>query len=706
MAINILDKHTANLIAAGEVVERPASAIKEMLENSADAGATRITVEIQNGGTTYFRVTDNGCGMSKEDLPKAVLRHATSKIATSSDLAAIGTYGFRGEALAAISAVCDLKILTKRREDTFGSVLHINSGEIIENGEAGCPDGTTIAASDIFKNIPARRKFLKKDVSEGIACLAVTEKFALSRPDIAVNFISDGKQKLNTAGDGNLKNTIYSCLGKEFAAKLIPLEYSYEGIDISGYIGKPETARPGRSMQNFFINGRYVRSGTICAALEEGFRAFCPAGKFPAAVIFCTLDFSRVDVNIHPAKTEVKFSEEKKVFEAVLFAVKTALNKGTSYASSYTPAQNEIVYPDRKEQSAAGSFTKPVASTMPSYIPNVATTDEKPKISSQKLMQGIGIDTSFLPHTSTETYRKLDENTAEEKGSETAKNAVEKEETEIEPKASAVPDFKNAFSDEFDGLTDAVTKNTAEPIFVKASVPTSSMDIFAPPPPRVELSNIVTPEKNDTQISFELVSEKEKIESITKKDEKFKVIGECFDSFILVEKDNTLYIIDKHAAHERIIYEEIKGISHGSSSQTLLEPIRIPLSTDEFEVVSENVEYFQKTGFSVDLFGTNSIILRAYPSIINPCDLSDIFTAITEKLLQGNGNAAGDIFDRALFSAACKAAVKAGQRNTVFADEEIARKIFSNDAILYCPHGRPVITEFSKDKLYKMFKRL
>ena len=302
MAINILDKHTANLIAAGEVVERPASAIKEMLENSADAGATRVTVEIKNGGTSYFRVTDNGCGMSKEDPPKAILRHATSKICTSEDLLAIGTYGFRGEALAAIAAVCDLRILTKRKEDDFGSVLHINSGEVLEHGEAGCPDGTTIAASDIFKNVPARRKFLKKDVSEGIACMAVTEKFALSRPDIAVTFIADGKPKLKTAGDGDLKNTIYSCLGKEFAAKLLPLDYSYEGITVTGYIGKPETARPGRSMQNFFINGRYVRSGTICAALEEGFRAFCPAGKFPAAVIFCSLDFSRVDVNIHPAR--------------------------------------------------------------------------------------------------------------------------------------------------------------------------------------------------------------------------------------------------------------------------------------------------------------------------------------------------------------------------------------------------------------------
>ena len=694
MAINILDKHTANLIAAGEVVERPASAIKEMLENSADAGATRVTVEIKNGGTSYFRVTDNGCGMSKDDLPKAILRHATSKICTSEDLSAIGTYGFRGEALAAIAAVCDLRILTKRGEDTFGSVLHINSGEILEHGEAGCPDGTTIAASDIFKNVPARRKFLKKDVSEGIACLAVTEKFALSRPDIAVTFISDGKPKLKTAGDGDLKNAIYSCLGKEFAAKLLPLDYSYEGISVTGFIGKPETARPGRSMQNFFINGRYVRSGTICAALEEGFRAFCPTGKFPAAVIFCSLDFSRVDVNIHPAKTEVKFSEEKKVFEAVLFAVRTALNKGTSYSIPEIQEENHIVFPEKPY--APNTVTAPQEAKMQStgsYIPNVPVSAEKPKISSGELARSLGVDTASLPKASTETFKEIDSK------SKTEEKAKIEDSNGQSPK---IPDFKNAFSGDFEGITDAVTKKKTEPLFVRASVPTSSMDIFSPPPKAEIPQTKAASSKEIGQVFFDLETEDAPKE---KKAVKFNVIGECFDSFILVEKDDILYIIDKHAAHERILYEEIKGISADSSSQTLLEPIRIPLSTEEFAAVSENKDYFDKTGFIIDLFGTNSIIVRGYPSLIASRDLSDIFTSIAAKLLEGNGHAAGDLFDKALFSAACKAAVKAGQRNSLLRDEEIAEKIFSSDAILYCPHGRPVITEFTKDKLYKMFKR-
>ena len=697
MAINILDKHTANLIAAGEVVERPASAIKEMLENSADAGATRITVEIQNGGTTYFRVTDNGCGMSKEDLPKAVLRHATSKICSPEDLSSIGTYGFRGEALAAIAAVCDLRILTKRKEDTFGSVLHINSGEIIENGEAGCPDGTTIAASDIFKNIPARRKFLKKDVSEGTACLAVTEKFALSRPDIAVTFIADGKQKLKTTGDGDLKNTIYSCLGKEFAAKLIPLDYSYEGICVSGYIGKPETARPGRSMQNFFINGRYVRSGTVCAALEEGFRAFCPVGKFPAAVIFCTLDFSRVDVNIHPAKTEVKFSEEKNVFEAVLFAVKTALNKGTSYSYEEKSKENEIVFPDR-------AYIKPnpqntVAAVSHSYIPDIPkASDEKPVVSQKEMAKGLGIDTSFIPKASTQSYRELDE---KKETSPEIKHGFEKK--------NSVPNFSKAFLEDYAGITDSVALSPKknEPLFVRASVPTDSMDIFSPPP-KTDIPYPQEPQIKESvsQIFFELDSEKdEKADEEIPSSSNVKVIGECFNSFILAECDDTLYIIDKHAAHERILYEEIKTAADGAASQLILEPVRIPLSTDEFSAVYENKDYFDKTGFIIDFFGTNSIIVRAYPEHIDSCDLADIFLSITSKLCEGNGHAAGDIFDKALFSAACKAAVKAGQKNSIFTDEYIAQKIFSSEAILYCPHGRPVITEFSKEKLYKMFKR-
>ena len=388
----------------------------------------------------------------------------------------------------------------------------------------------------------------------------------------------------------------------------------------------------------------------------------------------------------------MKFSEEKKVFEAVLFAVRTALNKGASYSVPEKHEENHIVFPDF----APTAKPLPQAPQMPqnkaqsSYIPDIPKSDEKPKMSVCEFVRQIGVDTSAIPKQSTETYRKED---LEEKKREPIK--------EPEEKSPRVPDFKNAFSSEFEGIAEMVAKPSNTELFVRSSIPQASMEIFSPAP------KASAPEvKNDApeigQVSFDLETENK---SNSEKAVKFRVIGECFDSFILVEKDDVLYVIDKHAAHERILYEEIKGIAKDASSQTLLEPERIPLSTEEFAAVSENIEYFDKTGFIIDLFGTNSILVRAYPSHISQSDLSDVFTSIAAKLLEGNGHAAGDLFDRALFSAACKAAVKAGQRNTIFRDEEIAQKIFSSDAILYCPHGRPVITEFTKEKLYKMFKR-
>lgn len=735
--IHVLDKHTANLIAAGEVVERPASAIKEMLENAADAGATRITVEIKNGGTTYFRVTDNGCGIAAEDLPKTVLRHATSKIQKPSDLSAIGTYGFRGEALAAIAAVSNLRILTKRREDESGNLLHVRGGEIIEMTDAGCPDGTTVTVSDIFANVPARRKFLKKDSSEASACLAATEKFALSRPHIAVSFLSDGNEKLSTDGSGILKNAIYFCLGKEFASRLIPVEYEHEGIRIDGFVGKPETARPSRGLQNFFINNRYVRSGTMCAALEEGFRAFCPIGKFPAAVLFCTLDPHRVDVNVHPAKTEVKFSEEKLVFEAVLFAVRSALNRGTTYDASSTeraavsPNDRKDTFPARG-QNAVGEDKK--------VLPDLADSLGLKKAPTHSTAQLFDLDAARksenIPHeTQAPTPDSVDN--ALLAGNAAASNdraesladkptptrsalsdTPDKNSLANQPKSAhsafpssfprddtqaSVPDFRNAFSNDVSGLSGGFspqpqTLEVGSPdTFTSPAIDTSALSIPTPPP--IFEAPTVSHDA-PTQQSFLSETSAEKAVS-----PRYRVIGECFDTFILVEKDDVLYIIDKHAAHERILYEEIKHAADRNGAQLMLEPIPIRLSTEEYAAIMESKSYFDGTGFLFDSFGDNTILLRAFPEHISARDLPDIVTCLAAKLSEGNGNAAGDLFDRALFTAACKAAVKAGQRNSPLQDEYIAEKIFSDEAILYCPHGRPVLTEFTKDKLYRIFKR-
>ena len=343
--INVLDKHTANLIAAGEVVERPSSAIKELMENSADAGATQITVEIKNGGSTYIRVSDNGCGIAAEDVPVCILRHATSKIKTKNDLASISTLGFRGEALAAISAVTRLRIMTKRKDDDTGTYFAADFGEKKEISETGCPVGTTIIAENLFENVPARRKFLRKDVSESKAVGAAVEKFALSKPYIAVTLISDGSVRLKTPGDGSLRNCIYAALGREFTDNMLPVSYTLGGIDVTGFIGKPQLARPNRNLQNFFINERYIKSGTMAAGLEEGFKSFCPIGKFPACVLFLKIDFDKVDINIHPAKLEVKFSGERQVFETVMYAVRNALSRGMD---SFAPPRAQRFIDDIK----------------------------------------------------------------------------------------------------------------------------------------------------------------------------------------------------------------------------------------------------------------------------------------------------------------------------------------------------------------------
>lgn len=652
--INILDKATANLIAAGEVVERPASAVKELLENSADAGATRVTVEIKNGGTTYIRVTDDGCGMTQDDLKNCILRHATSKISKADDLFHIGTYGFRGEALAAIAAVCNLKIMTKRGEDPIGHVLTCSGGANVEMYEAGCPDGTTIIASDIFANIPARRKFLKKDSSEGSAVLAVTEKFALSRPHIVVTLIADGNIKLRTDGDGSLKNAIYSCLGKDFATRLIDISYSYEGITVSGFIGKPEVCRPSRNMQNFFINGRYIKSGTICAALEEGFRAFCPVGKFPAAVIFCDIDPSRVDVNIHPAKTEVKFTEDRKVFDAILFAVKTALGKGTSFEANTTPLpQKPEVFGNEGSFEGTRDFSKELREFF-------THKDERPTIPE----------------------------------SPPAKETSAKAE-------SAIESLKNAFSEESSGVLGFAPHAPVKDgkLTFGATEPAKVLEIYTPKAANEAVEkNVPKADTPEEQVSFDITTDDSPKVN-------FRVIGECFDSYIIVEKDGVLYLIDKHAAHERIIYEEIKHTASDKGSQIMLEPIRVSLSTDEYQAICENADYFESTGFSLDPLGNNQVVVRSIPEHIPSSDVPDIIISLATKLMSGNGKAAADLFDRALFSAACKAAIKAGQKNSYFQDEYITRKIFSDEAVLYCPHGRPVIIEFTKDRLDRMFKR-
>ena len=703
--INVLDKHTANLIAAGEVVERPASAVKEMLENCADAGASAVTVEIKDGGTSFVRITDNGCGMAREDVPKAILRHATSKIKTGSDLEAIGTLGFRGEALAAIAAVSAVRILTKRPEDDIGTLFVCRFGEVISTEDAGYPDGTTIIVENIFENTPARRKFLKKNTTEGTAVYAVCEKFALSRPSVSVRLISDGNIKLQTPGDGKMQNTIYAAVGREFASAMLPVDYEYAGVRVYGYIGKPEICRANRNMQNFFVNGRYIKSRTLMAALEEGFRGFCPIGKFPACVLFVELDLRLVDVNIHPAKLEIKFSDEHKVFDTLYFAVKNALSRGISSVfaaeSDCEPfdmpragAQNTAQVPQNavhaevtqpasnlitdlpKERDALLKREPPCTPPIPETPPVPVTPPVPPAPMEVEHEPPVPAAPPIPPIPPVPPIPSVPEKTPSA-ASPVPNTPAHKPETVLSP---LPPENANPFDRQEKPASDAHDE----------LVYTELKPLFTEPARKI-------PERQTVYSQDAFVAKHELVKAV--------YIGEVFDTYLIAERAGSMYLIDKHAAHERIIYERIKHASDTNDAQYLLEPVSVTLTPKEFDAVRDNTPYFTAIGFDFEEFGSDTFLVRSKPTSIENSDIKDVFTFLAGRLAEGNTKSAGEIFDRALYTAACKAAIKAGNKFTETDNRRICEEIFTNDAVLYCPHGRPVLVEYTKERLEKMFGR-
>ncbi|MBR5308747.1 MAG: DNA mismatch repair endonuclease MutL [Clostridia bacterium] len=731
--INVLDKHTANLIAAGEVVERPSSAIKELMENSADAGATQITVEIKNGGSSYIRVSDNGCGIAAEDVPTCILRHATSKIKTKDDLAAISTLGFRGEALAAISAVTRLRIMTKRASDETGTYFAADFGEKKEINETGCPVGTTIIAESLFENVPARRKFLRKDVSESKAVGAAVEKFALSKPYIAVTFISDGAVKLKTPGDGSLKNCIYASLGREFTDNMLPVSYEFDGLSVSGFIGKPQIARPNRNLQNFFINERYIKSGTMTAGLEEGFKSFCPIGKFPACVLFLTIDFDKVDINIHPAKLEVKFSGERQVFETIMYAVRNALSRGTENISLPRPQRDLGEFgtePSQRSTTFSEALSKPsemIADKGIISVPNPESIEKFFGKDSGKELNSRNFDYS-LPD-----YAKAPENKVQTSEPEKAPAEITPEKvvnpiqsTEPEPIefvrvddetlrkfGCKIPEDNKSTQLVFDAPevkeeadTEAETCEKTEEVSVtRESSPAEAQKELTPDDISL-FRSMPGKAKTEPDIPFrESTDEDTAAELMSRVANSITVIGEAFNSYIIVQRDNTLYMIDKHAAHERIIYESLKKGKKEGGTQLLLMPLTVDLAAEESIALAENGDYLENIGYVFEEFGSNSYIIRGVPAEIDIESASETFVYLAGQIARGGGKAIGDIFDRALYTAACKAAVKAGTKTSKLSSTMIADILFSDEAVLYCPHGRPVLLEFTKSKLDKMFSR-
>lgn len=633
--INLLPKEVAELIAAGEVVERPASVIKELVENSIDAEADNITIEINRGGIAYLRITDNGCGIEHSDVPTAFLRHATSKIKEDADLNAIATLGFRGEALAAISSVAKVEMFTKARDSELGTHYIIEGGEEKLYEEAGCPDGTTIIIRDIFYNTPARMKFLKKDVSEANAAAAVVDRIALSHPEIAFKFIRDGKQTLNTAGDGKTSGTVYSVLGREFAGTLIPVSGERERIAVSGLTCKPISCRPTRNYQFVFLNGRLVRSGTVTAAAEQAYKNSAMIGKFPGFVLYLTVPFDTVDVNVHPAKTEVRFSDERRIFDAVYSAVKNALQAGDTR-------------PEVK-------FKKPV----------------------------------FNPfeRLKTEEYRQqaIKEPTVAERAYP-REISLHNNKSSSTLRSPSRPAFMDSYS------TVGANGEKIEPV-LSAKEPVETEN--TPTVPKSE--EIVQPTRTQA-VSVDITKDVE--------DERPEIIliGEAFLTYIIVQMGESIFMIDKHAAHERILFNQLKS-NQGLSVQALLTPVTAVLPREEYSAVIRNTEELSRAGFEIEDFGNSAVRILSVPSALTASDAEALISELAESLIK-NHSAEVEKLDDLYHTVACKAAIKAGSRTSTVEMKKLAERVLYSDDIMYCPHGRPVAFEIKRRELEKQFGRI
>ncbi len=633
--INVLPKEIYQLIAAGEVVERPSSVVKEMIENSLDAGAKNITLEIKNGGSTYIRITDDGCGIERDDVRKVFISHATSKISKKDDLNSIATLGFRGEAMASISAVSKVELLTKAENEEIGTRYEIAGGEELEFDDAGCPNGTTIVVRDIFFNTPARMKFLKKDVTEGNQVAGIVDRMAISHPKISFRFIRDGKQVLITSGNGDLKSTVYSVLGKEMSDSLMSVDYSFNDMRITGFVSKPTASRKSRAGQYFYINNRIVKSKTAMAALEQAYKNTIMVGRFPACVLNIELNPAQVDVNVHPAKTEVRFANEKPIFDLVYYAVKTAIENDRTV--------KEVEFKEN-----------PIYRQEPKNV--YQNNDNK----------------SF--QAKFDFFKKKDE-----------------------PPSQQV----------------IKTKPREDFWQVEASKPEYKIARDEKPKARVDINiEYEEPEEISTAESEDAPKERN-IEKVVITDEKdnenfipnFKLIGEAFKTYLIVEIENELYFIDKHAAHERMNFERFKAQAT-VETQMLLAPVVVNLTKDEFIAISENVELIKKCGFELEEFGESQIIVRAIPSLVDGDSVKDLMLEIAQKLLEHKTDILPDKIDWIYHSASCRGAVKAGDYTSRQEQEMFVKKLLSMPNIRFCPHGRPVFIKMSKYDIEKQFGRV
>ena len=696
--INVLSFAVANLIAAGEVVDRPSSVIKELLENAIDSGADNITVEIQNGGVTYMRVTDNGCGISKDDLPVAIRRHATSKIKDAEDLNGILTLGFRGEALAAIASVSDMRIISKQKENAMGAMLEASGGNILGVTDRPCADGTTVIVENLFANVPARKKFLKKDVTEAMSVSAVVEKIALSRPDIFFKLIIDGNVKIETTGDKSLKNTVYAVFGREFATKLIDVNFSSDGISVKGFVGRPDNIRANRNYQNFFINGRYVKSRTAMAALEQAYTSYIASERFPCCILFLDIDPTLVDVNVHPAKLEVKFSNEKPVFETVYYAVRGALEGNMARPDVVLPSNNRKVsdayvpIEDGRRESARSQQIQ--AELYRKATPNAASNPLQTPATPQKPNN----ENSYFAHVTAEEYKKSF--AGGNQGGATMPSRNNQSALQPTPTVQSPPQkaFEPLKSTEQVRATE-IARST-ETVRISESVVSETKPIVVPTPTVTQTASVPEP-VSAPQYNVKPSSALESLH--------YRIVGEVFNSYVIVERGSEILLIDKHAAHERIIFEQLKaGLKDAKiNSQMLMLPIEIMMTSDEIQAMCDYRAEVEAVGFEFSV-GKYAISVTAIPEGIDSEGIVDMILVMAERIRSGTGSAGltkDIVFEKALYQASCKAAIKAGREYSKEQIKRIVDKLMELPDITVCPHGRPVAMILDKKNLDRQFER-
>ena len=649
--INVLDKQVAELIAAGEVVERPASIVKELVENAVDAGATKVTVEIQGGGIRYIRVTDNGTGIAREDVENAFLRHATSKVKNEEDLTRIMTMGFRGEALASIAAMCRVELLTRTAEEIAGTRYAISGGEPGELSDAGCPTGTTITVRDVFFNTPARMKFLKKDVSEGNSVAAAVEKAALGNPGVAFKFLRDGGVRLQTPGDGQVLSAVRCVLGREFSENAVPVRYEANGLTLDGVISRPSFARGSRGLQNFFINTRFVRSKTCMAALEESYRNTLMVGRYPSCVLNLTVPPQAVDVNVHPAKIEVRFANEKSIFDLVYYGCKTALG-----ANRLAP---EIKAEDVKYNPFAANPDQ------------AAPAQQRLSVGEYKELLEKRLKAERSPSVLEYTYRP-------------APAAPVHAGADVPPPS----DYDAPLSVE----SPPPAVGTAPPALTFPAEPVTLYFDKEPVPETAETASLGIPEEGPA-------APRDPYENA-------RVIGELFGTYVLLERGDELVLVDKHAAHERLLFNRIVAGGVGEDRQMLLTPVSVKLSPEEHAAVLENASLLAGAGIPVEDFGDGFVLVREVAPILADADIAGIVSECADKLLRGGGKLLPRQLEDFYHTVACRAAIKAHDRTPAPSLAELIEMLRQDGDADHCPHGRPVSVRMRRHEIEKKFGRL